>query len=109
MIGKGGYIRTIPVPDWVKAGIYASNLCVRRDWYFQEVPLPVAVGTAIAGRPPHRSVRAELPHTALTLDGWRQNERRDRDAGHGQGVTIARRSGEYASNWGGFADCDGPT
>ena len=29
----------------------------------------VAVGTAIAGRPPHRSVRAELPHTAPTLDG----------------------------------------
>ena len=25
----------------------------------------VAVGTAIAGRPPRRSVRAELPHTAL--------------------------------------------
>jgi hypothetical protein len=30
--------------------------------------LPVAVGTAIAGRPPHRSVRAELPHTAPALD-----------------------------------------
>ena len=30
--------------------------------------LPVAVGTAIADRPPHRSVRAALPHTALTLD-----------------------------------------
>jgi hypothetical protein len=29
----------------------------------------VAVGTVIAGRPPHRSVRAELPHTAPTLDG----------------------------------------
>ena len=30
---------------------------------------PVAVGTIIADRPPHRSVRAELPHTAPTLDG----------------------------------------
>ena len=30
--------------------------------------MTIAVGTAIAGRPPHRSVRAELPHTALTLD-----------------------------------------
>jgi hypothetical protein len=29
---------------------------------------PVAVGTAIADRPPHRSARAALPHTALTLD-----------------------------------------
>jgi hypothetical protein len=28
----------------------------------------VAVGTTIAGRPPHRSVRAALPHTAPTLD-----------------------------------------
>src|SRR5580658_5717198 len=28
----------------------------------------VAVGTAIADRPPHRSVRAALPHTAPTLD-----------------------------------------
>ena len=27
----------------------------------------IAVGTAIAGRPPHRSVRAELPHTAPPL------------------------------------------
>ena len=27
-----------------------------------------AVGTIIADRPPHRSVRAALPHTALTLD-----------------------------------------
>jgi hypothetical protein len=28
---------------------------------------PVAVGTALASGPPHRSVRAALPHTALTL------------------------------------------
>jgi len=27
----------------------------------------IAVGTAVAGSPPHRSVREELPHTALTL------------------------------------------
>src|ERR1022692_4791600 len=31
-----------------------------------------AVGTTIADRPPHRSVRAELPHTAPTSDEWRQ-------------------------------------
>jgi hypothetical protein len=36
----------------------------------------VAVGTVIADRPPHRSVRAELPHTAPTSDVWRQNVRR---------------------------------
>ena len=28
----------------------------------------VAVGTSITARPPRRSVRAELPHTALPLD-----------------------------------------
>ncbi len=28
----------------------------------------VAVGTSLARRPPHRSVRAELPHTAPILD-----------------------------------------
>jgi hypothetical protein len=31
--------------------------------------LSVTVGTAIANCPPYRSVRAELPHTAPTLDG----------------------------------------
>ena len=69
----------------------------------------VTVGTIIADRPPYRSVRAELPHTAPTLDEWRQNERRDRDAGHGQAIAIVRRSGEYGANWGGCADCYGPT
>ena len=37
----------------------------------------VAVGTAIAGRPPRRSVRAELPHTALASDEWRQDGREE--------------------------------
>ena len=31
------------------------------------VNIGVAVGMALSGHPPHRSVRAELPHTALTL------------------------------------------
>ena len=44
-----------------------------------EEHIPVAVGTAISGRPPHRSVRAELPHTALTLDIWLQTAALDRD------------------------------
>jgi hypothetical protein len=35
----------------------------------------VAVGTLITERPPHRSVRALLTHTAPTLDAWRQSER----------------------------------
>src|SRR5437870_1231703 len=32
------------------------------------VAFSIAVGTVITDRPPHRSVRAELPHTVLTLD-----------------------------------------
>ena len=33
--------------------------------YIEQVPeMLVAVGTAVTCRPPHRSVRAELPHTA---------------------------------------------
>jgi len=33
--------------------------------------LNVAVGTIITDRPPHRTVRAALPHTAPTLEDWR--------------------------------------
>jgi hypothetical protein len=38
-----------------------------RMWNWQVV----AVGTIIADRPPHRTVRAALPHTAPTLEDWR--------------------------------------
>ncbi len=34
-------------------------------WVVEE---PVAVGTALAGGPPHRAVQAELLHTVLTSD-----------------------------------------
>ena len=49
----------------------------------------IAVVTAIAGRPPHRSVRAELPHTAPTLDVDLQTVHWDRDAESSESVTIA--------------------
>ena len=39
--------------------------------------ITVAVGTPVARRPPHRSVRAELPHTAPTSDDWRRSARSD--------------------------------
>ena len=35
----------------------------------------VAVGTTLAGGPPHRSVRAALPHTAPTSGQWRRGDR----------------------------------
>jgi hypothetical protein len=40
----------------------------------------VAVGMRVASHPPHGSVRAELPHTALTSDGWRQSAAPGKDA-----------------------------
>jgi len=36
-------------------------------------PIRVAVGTALAGGPPHRSQRAGLPHWAPTLGAWRRS------------------------------------
>src|ERR1035441_5574059 len=42
----------------------------------------VAVGTAITGRPPHRSPRAALPHEALISDEWRQSELWGMDGAH---------------------------
>ena len=69
--------------------------------------IPVTVGTTIANRPPYRSVRAGLPHTAPTLDGWRRNARQGKDAGREDEVSIVRRLGEYASNSDGCAGCDG--
>jgi len=50
----------------------------------------IAVGTAIAGRPPHRSVREELPHTAPAL-----SRSRKRCSGYGWmifGVGNTRRT-----------------
>ena len=41
----------------------------------------VAVGTPVARRPPHRSVRAGLLHTAPTSDIWRRSAHSDADAG----------------------------
>ena len=49
----------------------------------------IAVGTVIADRPPHRSVRAELPHTALTSDVDLQAARPDKDAESSASVAIS--------------------
>ena len=42
----------------------------------------IAVGTAISGRPPHRSVRAELLHTAPTFDVDVRSVLQDADGGY---------------------------
>lgn len=46
--------------------------------------LSVVVGTALSSCPPHGSVRAAFPHTALTLGVWRRSVRWDMDAGFGE-------------------------
>ena len=81
-----------------------GGLVDRRDAHFEgtneryKVSVPVTVGTAIASCPPYRSVRAELPHTAPTLDEWRQNAHLGKDAGLEDVVSIVRRSGVCASS-----------
>src|ERR1035437_6860298 len=47
---------------------YNPSTSSMRAMYSSSSFATVAVVTAIAGRPPHRSVRAELPHTAPALD-----------------------------------------
>ncbi|HVI65065.1 MAG TPA: PRC-barrel domain-containing protein, partial [Bradyrhizobium sp.] len=43
---------------------FGGSMGIGEDYY----PLPwFAVGTAVASRPPHRSVQAGFPHTAPTL------------------------------------------
>ena len=47
---------------------------------FRDIEAKVAVGITVARYPPHRSVRAAFPHTAPTLDEWRQSGHSDMDA-----------------------------
>ena len=58
---------------------YLKHVCVHLRGEFPRL-LRVAVGTALSGGPPHRSVLAALPHTALTSGGWRKSERLDKGA-----------------------------
>ena len=44
-----------------------------REHLVENVPVSVAVGTALSGGPPHRSGRAELPHPALTSGVWHRS------------------------------------
>ena len=59
----------------------------------------VAVGTALAGGPPHRSQRAGLPHWAPTLGGWRRSAPAGRDASCGRVVATVSRGGSSASQF----------
>ena len=84
----------------VPAAVHSSR---SNDWLLLLITLcmtMVAVGTPVAGCPPHRSVLASLTHTALTLSTWRQSERLGMDAqvedaaatDYGVGRTVAMSS-----------------
>ena len=49
----------------------------------QWLELLVAVGTGVTPCPPHRSLRAALPHKAPTSGDWRESVRPDRDEYYG--------------------------
>jgi len=51
---------------------------------------PVAVGTTVTHRPPHRSVHALLTHTALILDVWRKIAPEGRDVEFSAQADIGR-------------------
>ena len=56
------------------------RLAFGRDDVVARYPHFIAVGMALSGHPPHGSVLADFPHTALTSDVDVQNVRSDKDA-----------------------------
>jgi len=67
-------------PCWVTAS--SISLLTNPEFW-------VAVGTALSGRPPHRSQRAGLPHWAPTSGEWRRSAFRARDVWRGRAGAIA--------------------
>jgi hypothetical protein len=66
-------IRRSPRPLWADELNNASGASRRENevvcGFFVIASEAIAVGTLIAERPPHRTVRAAFPHTAPTLGG----------------------------------------
>jgi hypothetical protein len=77
----------------------AARLVIEQDCSINQAvnrlgPDPASIGRGRDrpyGRPPRRSVRAELPHTALTSGDWRRTGSSDTGAGSWGGVTSDRR------------------
>ena len=67
----------------------------------------IAVGMPVTRHPPHRSVRAALPHTALTLDAWRQSGHLETDAGYAGWESNDGSAPSIAASSGGSSDCAG--
>src|SRR5215469_7937421 len=68
--------------------------------------LRVAVGTAVACRPPHRPARAVFLHAVLTADTWRRSAGRGTDGGFGAGEATVQRNQSCASTSSGFSGYD---
>jgi hypothetical protein len=67
----------------------------------------VAVGTALAGGPPHRSQRAGLPHWAPTSGAWRRSVLRGTDASRERAAATVCGSGASVPRSGaGPSGCD---
>src|ERR1039458_6427358 len=78
-----GELRRGAVRSWFgKDFSYILSTSSMRAMYSSFSSAMVAVGTAIAGRPPHRSPRAVFPHEAPILDEWRQSELWGKDGVH---------------------------
>jgi len=59
--GDGSQQSPIDLQDPIAARLPPAEV------HWRPTPLSIAVGTPITERPPHRTVRAEFPHTAPTL------------------------------------------
>ena len=77
-------LRILSSTDLVCGPVFCTDKKVgtakRKASWFSVIKDGVAVGITVARYPPHRSVRAAFPHTAPTLDEWRQSGHSDMDA-----------------------------
>ena len=77
-----------------------------RPNHLSDQKLRVAVGTAVACRPPHRPARAVFLHAVLTADTWRRSAGRGTDGGFGAGEATVQRNQSCASTSSGFSGYD---
>src|SRR5690625_1077346 len=90
LLGKtasGIGIRTGILTNGAQAKPFAAGLNLPHR-FAQSAAAKVAVGTPVAGCPPLRSVREELPHTAPASSVWRQSEHSDMGGRRGVGEAI---------------------
>jgi hypothetical protein len=67
---------------------HRNSVCHRNSCHRNSLPFGVAVGTEVTLRPPHRSVRAELPHTAPASG---HDAKRTVEMAHPSALTVGTR------------------